>query len=118
MIFSLTFNFLMLYSAPCELNSQLEVYVNFVPVILAGGSGERFWSLSRRAKPKQFLALNGGNTSLLQASLDHLKAFKCYDPSLLEIFKSVKGCCALESFFKTICKESLQLTPKFERYIG
>jgi mannose-1-phosphate guanylyltransferase len=47
--------------------------VNFVPVILAGGSGERFWPLSRRAKPKQFLTLDGGNRSLLQATADRLE---------------------------------------------
>ena len=29
------------------------------PVIMAGGSGTRFWPLSRKAKPKQFLALAG-----------------------------------------------------------
>jgi mannose-1-phosphate guanylyltransferase len=27
------------------------------PVILAGGRGERFWPLSRRARPKQLLPL-------------------------------------------------------------
>ena len=27
------------------------------PVIIAGGSGTRFWPLSRKARPKQFLAL-------------------------------------------------------------
>jgi mannose-1-phosphate guanylyltransferase/mannose-6-phosphate isomerase len=35
------------------------------PVILSGGSGTRLWPLSRRAKPKQFLALTG-QESLLQ----------------------------------------------------
>lgn len=34
------------------------------PVILAGGSGTRFWPLSRRARPKQFLSL-GASRSLL-----------------------------------------------------
>lgn len=38
----------------------------FVPVILAGGSGERFWPLSRKAKPKQFLTLDNSPYSLLQ----------------------------------------------------
>jgi mannose-1-phosphate guanylyltransferase len=47
--------------------------VTFVPVILAGGSGERFWPLSRRAKPKQFLTLDGGDRSLLQATVDRLE---------------------------------------------
>jgi mannose-1-phosphate guanylyltransferase len=46
--------------------------VNFIPVILAGGSGERFWPLSRRAKPKQFLSLDGSGRSLLQATADRL----------------------------------------------
>ncbi len=31
-------------------------------VILAGGQGERFWPLSRRGRPKQLLALTGGET--------------------------------------------------------
>jgi len=38
-------------------------------LILAGGSGTRFWPLSRRSYPKQFLALEGGR-SLLQATVD------------------------------------------------
>jgi len=38
------------------------------PVILAGGSGTRFWPLSRQAKPKQFLNIVGSN-SLLQETI-------------------------------------------------
>ncbi|MBL1209308.1 mannose-1-phosphate guanylyltransferase [Geminocystis sp. GBBB08] len=38
----------------------------FVPVILAGGKGERFWPLSRLQRPKQFLCLDGSGKSLLQ----------------------------------------------------
>ena len=34
------------------------------PVIMAGGSGTRFWPLSRRARPKQFLALTGKRTMI------------------------------------------------------
>ena len=48
--------------------------MTLVPVILAGGSGERFWPLSRRAKPKQFLTLDGGDRSLLQATVDRLES--------------------------------------------
>lgn len=40
-------------------------------VILAGGIGERFWPLSRRDRPKQFLTLFGGR-SLLQQTADRL----------------------------------------------
>ena len=41
-------------------------------LILAGGSGTRFWPLSRRARPKQLLALDGEN-SLLQATVARLE---------------------------------------------
>ena len=36
-------------------------------LILAGGSGTRFWPLSRNAKPKQLLNLFGDETLLEQA---------------------------------------------------
>ncbi|SMB90150.1 mannose-1-phosphate guanylyltransferase [Deinococcus hopiensis] len=45
---------------------------NFFPVILAGGSGERFWPLSRKHRPKQFLTLDETGRSLLQATSDRL----------------------------------------------
>lgn len=44
----------------------------FIPVILAGGKGERFWPVSRLACPKQFLSLDGRDHSLLQATADRL----------------------------------------------
>ncbi len=43
-----------------------------IPIILAGGKGERFWPVSRRKRPKQFLCLDGGDRSLLQATADRL----------------------------------------------
>ncbi|MDJ0659770.1 MAG: mannose-1-phosphate guanylyltransferase [Crocosphaera sp.] len=43
-----------------------------IPVILAGGKGERFWPLSRRQRPKQFLCLDGSGDSLLQATAKRL----------------------------------------------
>ena len=43
-----------------------------IPVILAGGKGERFWPLSRIQRPKQFLCLDGHDRSLLQATVDRL----------------------------------------------
>jgi mannose-1-phosphate guanylyltransferase len=38
-------------------------------VIMAGGSGTRFWPASRAAKPKQFLSLGGAEETLLQATV-------------------------------------------------
>lgn len=36
------------------------------PVIMAGGSGTRFWPLSRKAKPKQFLSLTGQKAMIVE----------------------------------------------------
>ncbi|MGB5972333.1 MAG: mannose-1-phosphate guanylyltransferase [Nodosilinea sp.] len=43
-----------------------------IPIILAGGKGERFWPVSRLERPKQFLCLDGSDRSLLQATADRL----------------------------------------------
>ncbi len=43
-----------------------------IPIILAGGKGERFWPLSRRKRPKQLLSLDGSGKSLLQTTADRL----------------------------------------------
>ena len=43
----------------------------FAPVILAGGSGTRFWPRSRRARAKQVLALDGERT-MIQQTLERL----------------------------------------------
>src|SRR5665811_237518 len=43
----------------------------FAPVILAGGSGTRFWPRSRKARAKQVLALDGERT-MIQQTLDRL----------------------------------------------
>lgn len=42
-----------------------------MPVILAGGSGTRFWPRSRRARAKQVLALDG-ERSMIQQTVDRL----------------------------------------------
>ena len=44
---------------------------DFVPVILAGGSGTRFWPRSRRSRAKQVLALDGDRT-MIQQTIDRL----------------------------------------------
>jgi mannose-1-phosphate guanylyltransferase len=42
-------------------------------VIMAGGSGTRFWPLSRSARPKQLLPLGSGDTSLLRATVERIQ---------------------------------------------
>jgi mannose-1-phosphate guanylyltransferase len=44
-------------------------------VILAGGSGTRFWPLSRKAKPKQLISING-DRSMLQRTVERVLPLK------------------------------------------
>jgi mannose-1-phosphate guanylyltransferase len=46
-----------------------------LPIIMAGGTGTRLWTLSRQLFPKQFLTLNGNN-SMLQNTAQRLKGIK------------------------------------------
>ena len=52
--------------------------VRFAPVILAGGSGTRFWPRSRRARAKQVLALEGERT-MIQQTLERLQSLATAD---------------------------------------
>ncbi len=47
--------------------------IDFRPVILAGGSGTRFWPRSRRARAKQVLALDG-ERSMIQQTVERMNA--------------------------------------------
>lgn len=46
---------------------------DFRPIILAGGSGTRFWPRSRKSRAKQVLALDG-ERSMIQRTLDRLQS--------------------------------------------
>ena len=50
----------------CRIPSRttMTAAIDFRPVILAGGSGTRFWPRSRRARAKQVLALDGERTMI------------------------------------------------------
>ncbi len=47
--------------------------MNVYPVIMAGGAGTRFWPLSRRSRPKQFLSLGNGK-SLFRRTVDRVSS--------------------------------------------
>jgi mannose-1-phosphate guanylyltransferase len=46
--------------------------IDFRPIILAGGSGTRFWPRSRKARAKQVLSLDGERT-MIQRTVDRLE---------------------------------------------
>ncbi len=52
-------------------SASMSQEIDFRPVILAGGSGTRFWPRSRRAHAKQVLALDG-DRSMLQQTVERL----------------------------------------------
>jgi mannose-1-phosphate guanylyltransferase len=45
---------------------------NIWAVVMAGGSGTRFWPASRMSRPKQLLPLGGGDQSLLAATVNRI----------------------------------------------
>src|ERR1700735_5159407 len=51
---------------------QMLEQIDFRPVILAGGSGTRFWPRSRKAHAKQVLALDG-ERSMIQQTVQRLE---------------------------------------------
>src|ERR1700704_1519212 len=78
-------------------------------LILAGGSGERFWPLSRRARPKQLLRLVAEQTLLEQAvaRLEGLVA-----PERLLILTNVDQEVAVRELLPQVPKENIVAEPE------
>ena len=47
--------------------------LKLVPVVLAGGSGTRFWPRSRKSRAKQVLPLSGGEATMIQETVERLR---------------------------------------------
>ncbi len=54
-----------------------------IPVILAGGSGERLWPLSRALFPKQLLSFSGKEKTLLQNTASRIADFEHIDKTIV-----------------------------------
>lgn len=76
---------------------------NVYAVIMAGGSGERFWPKSRQGFPKQFLPIIS-KRSMLDETLDRLKGFVHEDNIYIVINKRQKH---LAKGYKNIIVESV-----------
>jgi mannose-1-phosphate guanylyltransferase len=65
-------------------------------VVMAGGSGTRFWPLSRAARPKQFLALTGGAPLIVETAkrVEGMKLWvvcgKAHAPTVKKLLKRAR----------------------------
>jgi mannose-1-phosphate guanylyltransferase len=77
-------------------------------LILAGGSGERFWPLSRRARPKQLLRLVSEKT-LLEETLARLDAL--IPPERILILTNTEQESAVRKLLRNFPKENILAEP-------
>jgi mannose-1-phosphate guanylyltransferase len=77
-------------------------------LILAGGSGERFWPLSRKSKPKQLLSLFSKET-LLEATLRRLDGL--VPPSQILILTNADQESSVRALCSTLPKENIIAEP-------
>jgi mannose-1-phosphate guanylyltransferase len=78
-------------------------------VVMAGGSGTRFWPASRTARPKQFLPLAHGKP-LIEATLDRLQGLCA--PEHVWVATNRKQAKALTKLMPNLPKERLILEPE------
>src|SRR5205807_2233552 len=78
-------------------------------LILAGGSGERFWPLSRRARPKQLLRLVAKQT-LLEQTVARLEGL--IPPERLLILTNVDQEAAVRELLPQLPKENIVAEPE------
>src|SRR5437588_4708257 len=81
---------------------------NLYALILAGGSGERFWPLSRRARPKQLLRLVAQQT-LLEQAVARLEGL--VPPERLLILTNVEQETAVRELLPRVPKENIVAEP-------
>src|ERR1700719_128392 len=77
-------------------------------LILAGGSGERFWALSRRARPKQLLRLVSKN-ALLEDTVARLEGW--VPPERILVLTNVEQEPAVRALLKDFPKENILAEP-------
>lgn len=78
-------------------------------LILAGGSGTRFWPLSRRRRPKQLLCLDG-DRSLLQRTVDRLEGL--VDPTDVWVITTVALAEAIRAQLPEVPPEQILAEPE------
>src|SRR5712691_9813804 len=77
-------------------------------LILAGGSGERFWPLSRRARPKQLLRLVADQT-LLEQTVGRLEGL--VGPDHVLVLTNIEQEAAVRELLPKLPKENIVAEP-------
>jgi mannose-1-phosphate guanylyltransferase len=77
-------------------------------LILAGGSGERFWPLSRRARPKQLLRLVADQT-LLEQTVERLEGL--VGPDRILVLTNIEQEAAVRELLPKLPKENIVAEP-------
>lgn len=78
-------------------------------VILAGGSGKRFWPYSRKNHPKQFLDFLGLGRTLLQTTYDRFR--RMYQPEQILVVTNAIYKSLVQEQLPEICEENILLEP-------
>jgi mannose-1-phosphate guanylyltransferase len=78
-------------------------------VIMAGGSGSRFWPYSLEQKPKQFLDILGVGRSLLQQTYD--RVIKIFDTDKILIVSNINYGTIIQEQLPEIKKNNILLEP-------
>jgi len=77
-------------------------------LIMAGGSGTRFWPASRNSKPKQYLQIFG-EESLIQSTISRFSAFT--DPANIYVVSNREQAAVLEQQASKLPRENLIYEP-------
>jgi mannose-1-phosphate guanylyltransferase len=80
-----------------------------IPVIMAGGSGKRFWPLSRQSNPKQFLSITS-EMSMIQLTVDRMKDKVALEDIYIVTAASQKE--LVEKHLPNLPKENIILEPQ------
>ena len=78
-------------------------------VVLAGGHGERFWPLSRKARPKHHLALFSERT-LLESTLDRLEGL--VDPDRILVLTGIDQADSVRAMLRNFPQQNILVEPE------
>ena len=92
-----------------SINTNIQDNVIKTAIIMAGGSGERFWPLSKQTNPKQLLKLIDPNKTMLEESIERILGI--IPSENIFIITGEKILDKIKSIIKTIPEENIIAEP-------